>query len=802
MLAYTITGIKYYRDQKNSVQQVKQQKNMIHRRTLESLDFDKVKNFLSDQCITSVGREKALNLNPLDDREQINLTFTLYEESCVWEESAEKSFVFTSFPDVRSILDDAEKKARHLDSEGFWGLREMLRLAQNALASIDNAEGFLHWPHLVALAKKEPFPQQITAALNRCIADDGYFRDESSPELFRIRSELRKLHQNCLRKVKEFAQQYNISAYLQDDFMTISSDRYVLPLKANFKGRLQGIIHDWSQTGETCYFEPIFLVEINNRLQELKREEHAEERNLLLYLGNLLISEIAGVRSALDLLTEIDVLRAKRIFSASLGCNCVTLVSESDGLELINARHPLLALARQDLSGKDTPVVPQNITLRPGERALVITGGNAGGKTVCLKTLGLMIAMTLSGLPVPADAGSHMPMFGRMDAFIGDEQNLEQNVSTFTAQIDHLAKAWKHLDNQGIVLLDEFGAGTDPAEGSALAQAVLDGLLDKQCFIACATHFPALKAYALAKPGVRAASMLFDEANKPLFMLAYDQVGASRALAVAREHHLPEDILRNAEHYLLQSNEDYDALLEKLNSLAKEREQEIQKLRVEQRKVKEDYARKLEKLEKEKQAINDEIRARISDLMQQVRSGKAGPKKTMREMSGLRAQLFPEATQESVLPEPGKLEIGQKVMHVGLRKKGYITELDTRKGRVRLSLDGVNIWTAIKDVRCGPETSEMKAPGKVSSSLKVLRTPALSLDVRGMRTEEAISEVETFLDQAILSGFNEVEIIHGRGTGALRKQIHDFLRYYPQKINVSLAPEDRGGDGVTILRFD
>ena len=798
---------------------------MIHARTLNALEFHRIADHLSELCLSGVGRERARAIAPLEDAEAVTLAARIYEEAADWaSRPAAGGAVFSvcSFPDVSGMLRAAATSRAQTfqpDVDAFWALREVLRLARDAHASIAQPEAATRWPHLMAMADGSPLPVQLTAALLRCISDDGLLRDESSPELYRLRGELRRLHQSCMRKVKDFAQQYNMLAYLQDEFMTLSSDRYVLPLKANFKGRMQGIIHDWSQTGETCYFEPMFLVEINNRLQELKREEREEERKVLVYLRSLLEAELPGARAALELLAQLDVLQAKRRLAALFDGRPLPLTPVAEGIQLLDARHPLLMLNRVAESGKDgskaaaaahSKVRPLDIVLRPGERALVITGGNAGGKTVCLKTLGLIAAMTLSGLPVPVGAGSHLPWFSRLDAFIGDEQSLADNVSTFTAQIEHLAKAWKHLDASSLVLLDEFGAGTDPAQGAALAQAVLDELLDKHTFVLSATHFPALKSYALTREGARAASMLFDpQSKKPLFRLAYDQVGASQALDVAREHGLAESIVRRAEHYLLQDGQDATALLGRLNDLAAKREEELAELKREQDKTRRQTQDLREKLEKERLRLHDEVRAQAGDLMRAWKEGRATHKQALKEMSRLRASLAPaqDETAEgaSVLPQPQTFTAGQEVLHTVFNKRGVITDVDERRGRVRLEMNGVNLWAEMKALRVPGQT----APSPSKSALRgvVGRTSAsdeaasLRLDMRGMRADVALAELERFMDKALLAGFSEVEVVHGRGTGALRRQVHDFLRSFPAVGQFALAPEDRGGDGMTIVTF-
>lgn len=807
---------------------------MIHPRTLQALEFDKIIAALAARCMSAPGKALAQALKPLPDMESAHRALRLYEEAALWAATPEpgtgKPFALSAFPDISALLqttDMAEGSRRAIpDAEVFWALRELLRLATRAHASITVAEAGRQWPLLLELAETAPLPVQLTAALNRCISDDALLRDESSPELYRLRNEMRRLHQGCLRKVKAFAQQYNLLAYLQDDFMTLSSDRYVLPLKANFKGRVQGIIHDWSQTGETCYFEPLFLVEVNNRLQELKHEEREEERKVLAYLADLLATELPGARGALTLLAQLDLLHAKRRLAEVLDARCIPLTPTEEGIALMGARHPLLMLARHGQDAREAPrshagtstspasqpVRPLDIILRPGERVLIITGANAGGKTVCLKTVGLMAAMTMSGLPTPMASGSHLPWFARMDAFIGDEQSLDGNVSTFTAQIDHLAKAWKHLDAQGLVLLDEFGAGTDPAQGAALAQAVLDGLLDKRCFALSATHFPALKSYALTREGVRAASMLFDPATrKPLYTLAYDQVGASQALDAAREHGLPEEILRRAEHYLLQEGQDTTALLGRLNALAARREEELAALKRERETARSAAAQAKERLEKERGRLHDETHRHAAELMRAWKEGRATAKQALREMSRLRASLAPEAdpAAASILPEARGFTVGQEVFHTVFNKRGIITNVDERRGRVRLDMNGVSLWAERRDLReAAASGADRPTPGRMAAAgvpSDRAAAPAqedaasLSLDVRGQRAPDAIAATERFLDKALRAGFSELEIIHGRGTGALRRELQEFLRGHPAVASATPAQEDRGGDGMTIV---
>ena len=772
-------------------------------RTLRALEFPRVLERLSAFCLSEAGKEAALELRPMDDAEDIRRSQYLYDEIRDW--FAEGDFSLVSFPDISGLLVYVRGHADPLlEMDGLWALKSALGLARRAAESIH--AGASRRPLLDALACSQPMPEMSLSALNRCVGDDGYLKDESSPGLLLVRSELRGIHQNCLRRVKDFAEKYNIAHYLQDDYMTLSSDRYVLPLKANFKGRIQGIIHDYSNTGETLYFEPLFLVEQNNRLQELKQQEREEERKVLRLLADLLNQEMPQVLSAWELLIALDLGQAKCALGSALNGRCVPL-EEGATLNLPAARHPLLVLeaarAASDRSySGPRRIEPADLVLREGDRVLVISGGNAGGKTVALKTLGLITLMTLAGLPAPVDSGAALPFWNRVYAFIGDEQSLDDHVSTFTGQIHHLSSIWEDLDEHALVLLDEFGAGTDPSQGAALAQAVLDGLLEKGAYTVTATHFPALKSYALTREGVRAASVLFDNnTKKPLFHLAYDQVGASQALDVAREHGLPESVLRRAEHYLLMDGDDASAVMDRLNELARQREEELARMKDEERRLRDKRQALQEKLEKERARLDEEVRRLSQELMRDYKSGKATAKQTQKEMAKLRADLAQSARDMDERPaaDPSKFTVGGEVLHRQWNKKAVVRELNEKAGKAKIDMGGVTMWAPLADLEPGAaEAAKPKGTvtARVSRPISYLR-----LDLRGKRADLALAELEQFLDRSLLSGTEGVEIVHGRGTGALRKAVHELLRTFPGVASYNLASEDQGGDGMTQVLF-
>lgn len=784
-------------------------------RTIRALELPRVLEQLSIRCLSDAGKEAVLALRPMTDPGKVTHAQFEFDEARSW--AAEGEFRPSAFPDLSAVLDILRSRETLLDTDALWAFREVLNLAQRAAQSI--LEGAARRPLLAELASA-PVPEAAISGLNRCLAEDGGLKDESSPGLLMVRTELRGLHQGCLRRVKDYAEKYNIGHYLQDDYMTLASDRYVLPLKANFKGRLQGIIHDYSRTGETLYFEPMFLVEHNNRLQELKNQEREEERKVLRLLTELLIQDLPRVESAWNLLIAVDILFAKCALGAALDGRCVPLEA-GNRVNLIDARHPLLVLeafrAARKAETKDSKqevkkvptVIPVDLALRDGDMVLVISGGNAGGKTVALKTLGLIVLMTLCGLPVPVSLGSTLPPWRDVHAFIGDEQSLDDHVSTFTGQITHLADIWPVLGPDTLVLLDEFGAGTDPSQGAALAQAVLDGLLEKSAYAVTATHFPALKTYALTRDNVRAASVLFDQrTKKPMYRLAYDQVGASQALDVAREHGLPDMVLRRAEHYLLIDGQDSGAIMERLNALAVEREQELDTLRREEARTRDKRRQLQETFEKERAKLYEELRRKSQELMSAWKSGKATAKQAMRDMSRLRAELVQgskPAESHSPAPTPTieQFRVGDTVKHKPWNKKAVLTELDERGGRAKLDMGGVSLWASLSDL----DLPNAAAPVVLTPARNMITTRVsqpssfLSLDVRGKRADIALAELEQFLDRALLAGPDGVEIIHGRGTGALRKAVHQVLKTFPGVASYTLAPEDQGGDGATIVTF-
>ncbi len=803
-------------------------------RTFQLLEFPKVLSRLAEFAVSVPGRNFCLAIRPFPDAETLSHhARTSNEAMALCRETGVRLPVFEDLDGLFAHLSGGRDL---VDADGLWALLDMLdkeaalreTLLTRAHGTRRPADGeapeAYAWPLLAAMALAAPRPAKLHQALKRCVTPDAGLRDESSPELFSVRQEIRAIHQKCAKNVKEFVGEQGISAFLQDDFITISSDRYVLPLKTNFKGRVPGIVHDYSQTGETCYVEPFFLVEINNRLQELKQEEREEEAKVLAYLTGLARQEAPAASGAYDLLVKMDALFAKAAFAEALHAETAD-VAPGNPVRLMNARHPLLVLSRPEeatpgrAGKKASPAVTQDIVLNDDQKALIISGANAGGKTVCLKTLGLLSLMALSALPVPADEGSTLPFWKKIFVFMGDEQSLEDHLSTFTAQISHLSRLWPEVDDSALTLLDEFGAGTDPAQGAALAQAVVDGLLDKGAWMAAATHFPALKAYGLSRPGVRSACMLFDPASKkPLYRLAYDQVGASIALDVAREHGLPEDILARANKYLLLEGGDSAKVFDRLNALAVDRESQVAELRAQRAKDADKMAKLREKYERALESCIEQTRELSREIAVKWREGKMGGKQAMKALADARKSLIEEKARARAEEPDGqtngngtvdiaRIEPGDAVYLSSFGKAGTVAEKDQKRRMLKVDLGGVRVWASLSDVRPPGQPGQPApsgSPGRQAGASSQKTSPGSDapsgfiLDLRGLRADEAVVELAAFIDASVLRGLKNLEIIHGKGTGALRRETHEYLRTCRQVESFSLAPEDQGGDGMTM----
>jgi DNA mismatch repair protein MutS2 len=682
-----------------------------------------------------------------------------------------------------------------------------------------------------------------------------------------IRRELRVAHDRLLQKLQRILTDPKNAPYLQEPIITQRDGRYVIPLKADFKGRIRGLVHDQSASGATLFIEPLTTVELNNTWRELQLAEQQEIRRILTALSGLIGQQAARILAAVEALAELDLALAKaryaeqlhasepilreiqppkdkagegeRTLSAQVPASSVQPLTSrmhpGTTLKLLSARHPLL--------NRET-VVPIDVMLDADTYALVITGPNTGGKTVSLKTVGLLALMAQCGLHLPAASGSELSVFPKIFADIGDEQSIEQSLSTFSAHITNTIRILRQVDDRSLVILDELGAGTDPAEGSALARAMLSYLLDLGATTLVATHYPELKGYAYNTPGVRNASMEFDlETLAPTFRLIIGLPGRSNAFAIAARLGLDQTIIDEAKKLVGQADLEAERILEEIHHArvevraertraenarrdAEEAERELadrlEHIDEERRRLLADARRQAEQ---ELEALREELRelrrklARAAALAPASHPGAESPTDLLDEVDT--ALVEAETAQAAAVParpaETGRaaarraIRLGDTVKLKTLSSMGVVTaltaaeaEVQVGRMRIRAKLDEIELRGSPEpDARLAAAAPPAPAPASArrASQPALHPSPGLEFDIRGQTVEDALPELERYLDAAYLAGLPWVRIIHGKGTGKLRQGVRDYLRASEVVKSYESGKENEGGDGVTVVKL-
>ncbi len=631
----------------------------------------------------------------------------------------------------------------------------------------------------------------------RTFGPRGEVLDGASPRLRELRAEIRGLRDRILKILRAVLRDADLEPAVQDDFVTLRADRYVIPLRTDFRGYLRGIVHDRSRTGATFFVEPLEVVEPNNRLGAVREEEAEEIRRILVELTRRVGAEAGAIRANLAVAAHLDALAARLSLSRRLGGVAVDLVDEPV-LDLRAARHPLLAV--QD----GVEVVPVDLRVGDGHRLLLVTGANAGGKTVALKTAGLLVVMARSGLLVPAAEGSRVGWFEPVFADIGDEQDIDRHLSTFSAHMANLRGVLESAGPGSLVLLDELGAGTSPREGAALAMAVLETLLDRGAFVVATTHLEGLKAFAHARPDAQNAAVAFDPATgHPLYRLLYGRAGASNAFEVAQRLGLPAEVLRKARAYAAGQGEpgsDVLAELDAARDAAREEAERAAALRAEwERRVAEadrlrdaaraerDAAREAARAEA-RRAV-DEARREMARVIRRFAQEKATQQQAEQRLRGVADQLdrelAPERPGDRTEPAPAA-EPGSTVRVRSLGRDGVVDGV-LPGGKVAVRVGGLRVTVDRADLAAAGPGAVPLQPDEVPAVRVDAHRSAADLVVVGCTVDEALARVDKALDRALVAGVDAFRIVHGRGTGALRRAIREHLAGEPRV--AVLAPE-------------
>ncbi len=817
-------------------------------KSLKLLEYDKILERLAEFTEFSGGQELTMALLPTDDLRQAQ----------EWQaETAEARRLLPDMPalhlggvyDVRPLVSQAERDATLRPPE-LLDIRSTLLRARALLRALNRLHDDA--PRLADLTARLYPCDNVTQEIGRCINERGEVLDSASDALGRIRRELRVAHDRLMSTLQRMVVSAANAPYLQEPIVTQRHGRYVIPLRSEFKGRIPGLIHDQSGSGATLFIEPLATVDLNNAWRELQLAEEEEIQRILLSLTQLVADEATYIRRTVETLAHLDLVLARARYADALLASEPQLVPfrpqatpqrtrtrrradvPADGptidmlhpgstINLKRARHPLL---------DPVTVVPIDVWIEPDYYVLVVTGPNTGGKTVALKTVGLLALMAQSGMQIPTDEGAQLSVFEGIYADIGDEQSIEQSLSTFSSHLTNIIDILDEADNRCLVLLDELGAGTDPEEGSALARALLVNFLERGVTLLATTHYSDLKVFAQGTPGVRNASVEFDvDTLSPTYELRIGLPGRSNALAIARRLGLPEPIVAQAEALVRPESLESEALLAEIKAAhnAALKAQGDAEIRARQVQVLEaDLRYQLARIEEARRAVLNETRAQaqaeldalhdeLADLRQRLAGlgPFAGGESTHQAFLAQAAEVVAARSQaQAPLPatadnEPatpaveGPLAPGDRVWISTLQASGIVAATDAREAQVMIGSFRLTVPLGDLELRARAEqTAEEPTGGRMRmAGGGLVAGPSMEIDLRGQTVDEMLPTLEKYLDDAYLAGLPWVRIIHGKGTGTLRRVVRDELRRNPLVKEVRSGEAGEGGDGVTVVKL-
>lgn len=795
-------------------------------KTLNTLEFPKIIDRLAEYAAFSASADLARSLKP---------AASLKEALDRLAHTTEARLLLSLKVDISvGGAHDIRQMAAIARRGGVLSETDLLDISGTLISSRSLARNFdklsSKVPHLHEIARAFPPPPGIIEAISRCISDRGEVLDNASPKLGSIRSEIKVSHSRLMAKLEHLIGDPRTAPILQESIITQRNGRYVIPLRAEFKGKLKSIVHDQSSSGATLFVEPLAVVELNNRWHELQLEERDEVRRILADLSARVGAEAEAINAIIDALALFDFYLSCAKYADDLRASEPILKPVSPPpdvhhpgttVKLLKARHPLLDPEK---------VVPVDVDLDARTYSVVITGPNTGGKTVTLKTIGLMVLMAQSGLHIPAQSGSELSFFDDVFADIGDEQSIEQSLSTFSGHITNIVRILNKARTKTLVLLDELGAGTDPQEGSALARAILLYLVEKRipCFIA--THYPELKALAHATPGVVNASMEFNlKTLQPTYRLTVGIPGRSNALLIAKRLNLPEEILENAKSMVDPTELKSDDLLNEIHfqrEVARKARSAADRDRSLANNLRQELSLRLEQIEEERRTVlemaRQEAEGEVSELKKELdalrkkmthsRQPLAEVEEIQHKVKDIEKKVSRPVERKSSKPSAERplIQVGRKVKVRSLKMSGVITavngdDVEVQVGNLRVRVKAGELTTVLDESVPLPDKKASQNPQAAASAsveTPFKPTPGMELNLRGQRTEDALDILDRYLDEAYMSGMPFVRIIHGKGTGRLRQVIREALKDSVHVKSFEEGGEKEGGEGVTIAHMN
>lgn len=787
---------------------------MLKGKVLQTLEFQKILDKLASHAQTTLGKEVASSLLPSGDLVEVKRRLQATAEA-VHVERLKGSAPFGGIRDITNSLQRARiggmLNAMELlnTASTIYGGR---RLKRFLLAIHEEYEIPILAGMAELLAELKPLEDKITT----CIDENGVVVDSASPELARVRSELRTSEARVRERLESMIRNTSTQKMLQDALVTMRGDRFVIPVKQEYRNQFGGMIHDQSASGATLFIEPEAVVAMNNKIRELKLKEEAEVEKILRMLTAEVANHLDELTSNLGVLTQMDFIFAKAGFARELKAT-QPMMNDRGFIRIRKGRHPLIS---------SDAVVPLDLELGNKYTTIIVTGPNTGGKTVTLKTLGLLSLMAMSGLFVPAEEESQLCVFDGIYADIGDEQSIEQNLSTFSSHMTNIISILRDMTPKSLVLFDELGAGTDPAEGSALAIALLEHVHRMGCRMVATTHYSELKAYAFEREGVINASMEFDITTlSPTYRLLVGVPGRSNAFAIAERLGLSMSIIEQAKERVSQDDLRVESMIASLeeNRLTAEAERETaeelrreamelrKQLEAQQARFEEQRDKLLEKAERE--AAEAVAKARreaeeIIDELRQLAKEQAGNVKEHKLIDAKRRldlaapELRQRRPQAARAGRPAELQPGDEVRVLHLGQKGHVVEIAS-DAEVLVQLGVMKLKVAKSDLELLTTAAQQRKAAAPAASVKRSRDENIrtELDMRGMNVEEGLIEADRFLDESIMANLSQVYLIHGKGTGVLRAGIQDFLRRHKHVKSYRLGAYNEGGAGVTVVEL-
>lgn len=792
----------------------------MNQKALETLEYKKIIAQLKREMGSAASAKLADELTPLTSEKIIK------EELRSTTEAVD--LIVRKGPLPTGGLYDIREALLLAKKGGSLTMRQLLEV-QNVLGISSEVVAFMHddaLPELKYIGEMADLIVEFTALekeISRCILTEDEMADNASPKLKDIRRSIHQQNQAIKNKLSRIITSSSNKTYLQDTIVTMRDGRYVIPVKQEYRSFFPGMVHDQSKGGATLFIEPQGVVELNNKLRELEVEEQLEIARILAELSSRVAEHYREIRSNLELLTKLDFIMAKGKLSCKMHASEPKIDADGE-LRLISARHPLIEYKK---------AVPVNIRIGGDYRTLIITGPNTGGKTVSLKTAGLLVMMAQSGLHIPASHASTLPIFGEVFADIGDEQSIEQSLSTFSSHMKNIVSIIDKASYDSLVLVDELGAGTDPTEGAALAIAILERFYDSGALTMATTHYNELKKYALATSGVENAAMEFDvETLTPTYRLLIGVPGKSNAFEISKKLGLSESVIERASEHIKHGDMEFENVISSIEddkrkaaadrldaeSMRAEIEERLKKLEEKEKAISEKRADIIAEAKREARELLRETKSAVKDVQKDLRrlqkSGahtnlNTGALEKSRRKINEAEDLVSEKVVKQVNSEPvsaDTLKIGDRVKLLTIGQNGTILSLPDEKGNLMINIGALKVKARLQDLMLINEGKDRKPQAKSSSKYgSLLRSKSssvsASINVMGKNLEDALADVEKYLDDVYMAGLDMVSIIHGRGGGILKDGIRQMLKRKKYVDSYGAASYNDGGEGVTIVRM-